>query len=176
MAEETTEEVETGGGSKKKTFIVVGGLLAVEAVVLALAFTLFAGEPQVAAGSGIEQLSEAELEAERIVEIEVLDEKLPNAKRGVTYIYDTRIYVQVRNRYAEQMQRELDQFRNEIKADIAGLWRTSDPRVFSEPRLETINRKLSVMFQDRLGTAPETGEPVVEKVVIVLGAGFRVDS
>lgn len=174
MADEAVEGEE--GGGNKKTIIVVGGLLAAEAIVMTLAFMLFAGEPQVAAGTGIEKLSEAELEAERIVEIEVLDEKLPNAKRGVTFIYDTRIYVQVRNRYAETMQRELDQFRNEIKAEIAGLWRTSDPRVFGEPRLETINRKLSVMFQDRLGTDPETGDPIVKKVVVVLGAGFRVDA
>lgn len=173
--EETVDVTEGSGGGKKKTIIVVAGLLAAEAVALTVAFMLFAGEPQVAR-AGIQEMSPAELALERIVEMEVLDEKLPNAKRGVTYLYDTRLYVQVKQRNAESMTRELEQFSNEIKAEVAGIWRTSDPRVFAEPRLETLQRKLEVMFRERLGTTPETGLPIVEKVVVVLGPGFRIDN
>lgn len=174
MAEEENVE-ETGGGGKKKAIIIVAALLVAEAAVLSVAFMLFAGGPKVAE-AGIEAPSAAELEANRIIEIEVIDDKLPNSKRGVPYIYDTRIFAQVRNRNAEMLTLELDQFRNEIKAEIAGMWRNSDPRVFGEPRLETLTRKLEAMFRERMGTSPDTGEPIVEKIVIVLGPGFRVDS
>ncbi len=173
--EETIEEGGTDRRSRKRTIIVVAGLLVAEAVALTVAFMLFASEPEVAK-AGIAEMSPEQLEAQRIVEIEVLDDRLPNAKRGVTYLYDTRIFAQVRQKNAERMNRELEQFSNEIKAEVAGMWRTSDPRVFAEPRLETLTRKLETMFRERLGTDPETGEPIVEKMVIVLGPGFRIDS
>ena len=170
------EQVEQAGGGKKKTVLFVAVMLVVEAVVLIGAFMVIGSKEPDVARAGIEELSPEELERERIVEIEVIDEKLPNAKRGVTYLYDTRIFVQVRNKHAERMNMELAQFSNEIKAEIAGIWRTSNPEVFSEPKLENLTRKLEVLFQERLGTAPDTGEPIVEKVVIVLGPGFRIDN
>jgi hypothetical protein len=104
----------------------------------------------------------------------VVNDKMPNAKRGVTYLYDARIYVQVKQRNAARMERELEQFGNEIKAEIVGIFRTSDPRVFTEPRLETLQRRLEMMFHDRMGTVDGGEEPIVEKVVIVLGPGYRV--
>jgi len=173
--EETLEKTDEGRGTGKRTIVVVAGLLVAEAVALTVAFMLFASEPEVAR-AGISEMSAEEIEQERIVEVEVLDDRLPNAKRGVTYLYDTRIFAQVRQRNAERMNRELEQFSNEIKAEVAGMWRTSDPRVFAEPRLETLTRKLESMFRERLGSDPQTGEPIVEKMVIVLGPGFRIDS
>lgn len=173
--DDVVEESGESKGGRKKTIMVVAALLAAEAVALSVAFMMFASEPQVAR-AGIDELSAEDLELERIVEMEVLDEKLPNAKRGVTYLYDTRLYVQVKQRNAERMTRELEQFSNEIKAEVSGIWRTSDPRVFAEPRLETLQRKLEAMFRERVGTNPETGLPIVEKVVVVLGPGFRIDN
>ena len=168
--EETLEKTDEGRGTGKRTIVVVAGLLVAEAVALTVAFMLFASEPEVAR-AGISEMSAEEIEQERIVEVEVLDDRLPNAKRGVTYLYDTRIFAQVRQRNAERMNRELEQFSNEIKAEVAGMWRGS-----AKTRLETLTRKLESMFRERLGSDPQTGEPIVEKMVIVLGPGFRIDS
>lgn len=169
----TTDESKLEGKGRKKTVILIVGLLLGEAVALAVVFMMFATEPQVAR-AGIEDLTPAELELERIQEIEVVNDKMPNAKRGVTYLYDARIFVQVKQRNAARMNRELEQFGNEIKAEIVGIFRTSDPRVFTEPRLETLQRRLEMMFHERMGTSDGGEEPIVEKVVIVLGPGYRV--
>ena len=55
-----------------------------------------------------------------------------------------------------------------------GIFRTSDPRVFTEPRLETLQRRLEMMFHERMGMSDGGENPVVEKVIIVLGPGYRV--
>ncbi|MHC4811237.1 MAG: hypothetical protein ACYTEV_12865, partial [Planctomycetota bacterium] len=76
----TTDEAKVEGGGRKKTVILIVGLLLGEAAALVVVFMMFATEPQVAR-AGIEDLAPAELELERIQEIEVVNDKMPNAKR-----------------------------------------------------------------------------------------------
>ena len=114
-------------------------------------------------------------EEERIVEILVLDAKLPNSKSGVTYLYDTEIYVQVKKRYSARVTQELEQFRNEIKSEITAIWRTADVRHFQEPRLEALTRRVQTLLSERFGVDRARNEPIISKCVIVMGMGFRVD-
>jgi len=115
-------------------------------------------------------------EEEKIVELRVIDARLPNNKSGVTYLYDTQVWVQVKNRYSEQVADQLDRFHNEIKAEITAIWRTSDPRHFQEPKLENLTRKVNALLDARFGTDPQTGETILTKSVIVMQPGFRIDS
>ena len=114
-------------------------------------------------------------EEERIVEILVIDAKLPNNKSGMTYLYDTEIYVQVKKRYSDQVAEELQQFRNEIKSEITAIWRTSEARHFQEPRLGSLTRRIQTMLSDRFGVDRQRDEPIISKCVIVMGMGFRID-
>ena len=57
----------------------------------------------------------------------------------------------------------------------AAIWRTADPQHFKEPRLETLTRKVTALLRDRFGSDDEAGGSIVEKCVIVMGTGFRVD-
>jgi hypothetical protein len=86
------------------------------------------------------------------------------------------VYVQVRNRHHDRVTAELEQFRNEIKADLTAIWRTSDPRHFDEPKLESLTRKVYALMNERFGLDQETGEPVVVKAVIVMSTGLRIES
>ncbi len=115
-------------------------------------------------------------EEEQIVEIMVLDAKLPNNKSGVTYLYDTEIYVQVKQRYADKVAEELQQFRNEIKSEITAIWRTGEMRHFQEARLESLTRRIQTLLSDRFGVDRQRDEPIISKCVIVMGMGFRIDS
>jgi hypothetical protein len=160
--------------SPARLILVVGGILTLEAVVIIGAMMLLGGPPEVEAAD-VPAVLEAP-EDERIVEILVLDAKLPNNKSGVTYLYDTEIYVQVKKRYADQVAEELSQFRNEIKSEITAIWRTAEPRHFQEPRLETLTRRIQTMLSDRFGVDPQHDEPIISKCVIVMGMGFRIDS
>ncbi len=159
--------------SPLKLMIVVGGILAVEAVVIIGAMMILGGPPEVEAADIPAVLTTPE--DERIVEILVIDAKLPNNKSGLTYLYDTEIYVQVKKRYSDQVAEELQQFRNEIKSEITAVWRTAEMRHFQEPRLESLTRRLQTMLSDRFGVDRQRDEPIISKCVIVMGMGFRID-
>lgn len=173
MAAEETAEAQPKG-SRTKLFVIVAAVLALEAALIIGVFVLIAGPPTVSAS----QVPEDDVvsEDDRIVETQILDARLPNNRTGVTYLYDTEIYVQTRQRHVEQVERELDQFQNEIRAEIAAIWRTADPHHFQEPRLESLTRKVSALLDRRFGSDEETSEPIVNKAVIVMGTGFRIDS
>jgi hypothetical protein len=153
---------------------IVGSVLVLEAVVIIGAMLMLGGPAEVGAADVAATLDTPD--DERIVEILVLDGKLPNNKSGVTYLYDTEIYVQVKKRYADQVAEELQQFRNEIKSEITAVWRTADMRHFQEPRLESLTRRIQTMLSDRFGIDKQRDEPIISKCVIVMGMGFRIDS
>ncbi len=160
--------------SPLKLMIVLGGILAVEAVVIIGAMLILGGPPDVEAAEVPAVMMAPE--EERIVEILVLDAKLPNNKSGMTYLYDTEIYVQVKKRYSDQVDEELQQFRNEIKSEITAIWRTAEMRHFQEPRLESLTRRIQSMLSDRFGVDLQRDQPIISKCVIVMGMGFRIDS
>jgi alpha/beta superfamily hydrolase len=113
---------------------------------------------------------------EKLVEIQVLDAKLANNKTGITYLYDTEVYVQVRQKHSDRVSSELEQFRNQIRAEITTIWRTSDPHHFQEPKLENLTRKIEALLNERFGTDHDSGEAIIARCVIVMGTGLRIDS
>ena len=170
------EAPDLGSNSKStaRMIILVGGIVAVEAVVILGAIMFLGGPPDVQAASA--QATALLPEEERIIEVLVLDGRLPNSKTGITYLYEVEIYVQVKKRYGVRVNDELDQFRNEIKSDITAIWRQSDPREFQEPKLQSLTRKIGALLSSRFGVDPIHAEPIISKCVIVMGTGFRVDS
>lgn len=172
MAEEAADK--TSGNRKLKPAILIVAILVLEAVVIVGALRMFSG-PSPAEAS--DPMSVAGVpEEEKITEVMIVSARLPNSRTGVTYLYDTEIYVQVKRKFAERVQEELEQFQNEIRAELTALWRTSEPHHFREPRLETLTRKVYALLSERFGNDSETGEPIITKAVIVMGTGFRVDS
>lgn len=157
-----------------KTALTVAALLVVEAALILGVMALVGRDPSVARAEGPE-VDAALAEQEKIVEVLVLDAKLPNAKTGVAYLYSTEIYAQVKNKHSKVVEEKVNQFFNEIKAEISAIWRTSDPHHFQEPMLENLTRKVSALLDERFGLDPEDGEPILVKCVIVMGTGFRVD-
>lgn len=152
----------------------IGAVLLIEAVLI-VGVMMFIGRPgEVRADA--EMADSGATADERIQEILVVDRKLPNNKSGVTYLYDTEIYVQVRARHADRVTAELEQFRNEITAEINSIWRTSHPSHFLEPNHENLNRKVEALLQRRFGNDSQSGEPIVVRTIIVMGTGFRIDS
>lgn len=170
----STESENPKKSSLVRLILVVVGIVTVEAAILIPILMFWAGPAEVEA-TNVPESAEI-VGGDRIVETLILDAKLPNNRSGVTYIYDTEIYAQTKERYTERVREELEQFQNEIRAEISTIWRTSEPHHFQEPRLENLTRKVYALLNDRFGSAPETQEPIIEKCVIVMGTGFRVDS
>ena len=155
------------------TISVVTVILLVETAVI-VGITMMIGEP--AEVNAIDPIMVLDAPQEKIVEMLVLDARLPNSRSGITFLYDTEIYVQVKRKFEDRVTAEFKQFRNEIRAEITAIWRTSDPRVFEEPMLETLTRKVYALLNNRFGIDPQEGESVMSKCVIVMGTGIRIES
>lgn len=175
MADEETPKEGDAKGSKMKMLILIGGLMLGEAGLLGGAMMFLGKEPEVSQ-AGVPDMDPEELALERIVEVLVLDGRMANAKAGITFLYDTEVFVQVKSRHESRVTDELASFTNEIRADLRAIWRTSDPEHFQEPRLENLTRKVKALLDERFGSDAETGEPIIQKVVLVMGTGFRVDN
>lgn len=160
--------------SPMKTIVVLGVILVVEAVVIVGAMMMLGGPSTVEAADAVGDIQTAE--EEKLVEVQVLSGKLANNKSGVTYLYETEIYVQVKKKYADRVTNELEQFRNQIRAEITAIWRTSDPNHFQEPKLENLTRKVEALLNERFGKSADDGEAIVARCVIVMGTGLRIDS
>ena len=174
MAEETQAQPEPAKKSKK-TMIMIVVILVIEAVGIIGAMKFLGGGPAPVHATEVEPALETS-EDEKIVEIQVLKAQMPNNKSGVTYIYDAEIYAQVKQKHAGAVEEEIEQFQNEIKADITAIWRTAEPQYFQEPKLENLTRKVYALLDDRFGLDKEKNEAVVSKVVIVMSTGFRIDN
>jgi hypothetical protein len=173
MPLETPEGLRRRSRSAPRVALVVGGILVVEAVVIIGAMTILSGPAPVEAARVPAALEAPE--EERITEILVLDDKLPNDRTGVTYLYETEIFAQVKKRYADRVSAELQQFRNEIRSEIAAIWRTAEPGNFQEPRFETLTRRVQTLLADRFGVDRAHDEPIISKCVIVMGTGMRAN-
>ena len=173
MPEETPAPEETKKKSPVKTLILVFAIVVIEAVAIIGFFKITEPDPVSAAPNNTAMIEVDELD--KIVELRVIDARLPNNKAGKTYLYDTQVWLQCKQRYADQVNDELGRHRNEITAEITAIWRTSDPRHFKEPKLENLTRKVSALIDARFGIDPKLGQPFVTKSLIVMQPGFPVD-
>jgi hypothetical protein len=173
MAPQAQPAEQQSSPSRKRLLVMVVAILVIEAVLIVGAMKLLGGPAPAHANEA--PADPADTEAEQVVELQVLDDSLANSRSGATYLYDTEIYVQVRKKHADRVQAYLEQFRNEIKAEITAIWRTSEPQHFQEPKLDNLTRKLQSMLGDRLGPDPAGGEPIIIKCVVVMQTGFRID-
>ena len=109
------------------------------------------------------------------VPLKVVGERLGNRKQGTLFIYDTEIFVYVRARNRDRMEAEIERLSADLRAEIRGLWRTSDPRHFEEPGLETLTRQVTALISERAGNDPVSGEPYILRAVVSMMPGFRAD-
>lgn len=156
-------------GSSLKVFLIVGIVMALEAVVLIGVSVMTKGQSAEAA----EFVEEVAKPVEKLVEIEVLADKLPNTKQGAVYLYETQITVVVKESDAAAVTESLNASKARIKTQIATIWREADPRYFKEPTLETLTKQVAAAIREIVdaGTDPENSR--IQEVLIPTLTGFR---
>jgi flagellar basal body-associated protein FliL len=164
------EPAKKSGGAKFAIITVV--LLVVEAAVLGGAFMLLA-KPKSA--DATEPVVAKDPEEEKIVEVLVLNDRLANDRSGLTFVYPSEVYVQVKRKDEAWVTEEIERFKNEIRADLVAVWRTAEPHHFQEARLESLTRRVETLLRERFDKHNLDGEPVIVKCVIVSGTGIRVN-
>jgi flagellar basal body-associated protein FliL len=159
----------SGGGLK--FIIIVVLLLAVEGGALFFVFSKGAPKKVEAA----EPVVVANPEDEKLVELLVLDDRLVNDRTGISYLYQTEVYCKVRKKDEDWVKDEIERSKNEIRAQIGGIWRTAEPTHFQEPLFETLSRRVESVLRERFDHKSTDGKSVIDRCVLVVGTGIRIN-
>ncbi|MEM7626415.1 MAG: hypothetical protein AAF333_12535 [Planctomycetota bacterium] len=176
MADENPEAAE--GGEEKKSglplmpIIAVAAVLFIEAAVIVALFMFSGGPSEVKAEPGVADEIAA---GEEPAEILVLAGKFQNTKSGRSFMYDTEIYVVVKQKNLEDMELKKEQMQASITRDITTIFRRAEPSHLREQELATLTRQITSALQDRFGSEEETDEPFVQEVLITKCMEFASD-
>jgi flagellar basal body-associated protein FliL len=172
---EGKEEGGDGAPAKKsgglKFIVVVLALLGIEGGILFFVFARGAPKHVEAA----EPVVVSNPEDEKLVELLVLDDRLVNDRTGISYLYETEVYVKVRKKDESWVKDEIERSKNEIRAQIGGIWRTAEPTHFQEPLFETLTRRVESVLRDRFDHKSTDGKTTIDRCVLVVGTGIRIN-
>lgn len=174
-ANKAGEEGATKSPPKKKgskLFAIVGALMAVEGVAIFAVVSMMNKTPTVATAAGIEAGPANDQEA--TVEVKLVEEKFQNMQTGRVWLWDTAIYMKVRQKHQDFVKGELEKRSAEINEEVARIFRRAQHAHLKEPGLETITRQLTVFASKTFG-ADSGGNPRVERVMIPRCKGFPTD-
>jgi flagellar basal body-associated protein FliL len=174
MAEK--DKKEQAQTSKKKlplkTIGVLAAVLLIEAGAISAVFLLAGGPADVKGDSAA--VDKAAI-ANRPVEQLVVEEKFQNTRTGRTYLYETEVYIVVRQKYQKDIEKELESKRAQITTDIATIFRRADPVHLLEPTLATITRQIQAVLDQRLEPDEDTGESRVMEVLVRKCIQYKAD-
>lgn len=163
-----------GGGKKKlpmKTLVILVAALLIEAVAIVAVFMIAKGPEPIRADAG---LSEELASAEKQVEVLVIAEKFQNTRTGRSYLYDTEVYVIIRNKHMDKVDETIQGMQAQLSTEIATIFRRAEPTYMMEPDLATLSRQIGAVLVQKLGTDSE-GEPYVMGTLIKKCIRIRAD-
>jgi flagellar basal body-associated protein FliL len=174
MAEETQvaeASPPSKGGSTLKAILVIAAVLLIEAGTI-LGTIMLSGGPTEVKGEGI--AADVLADQNKLVEVQVVAGKFDNQRTGRTYLYDTEVFVTVRQKHLEKFKEELESMKTQISVDVQTIFRRADPAHFQEPTRATLTRQINAALDQRFGETPE-GEPYIESVLIGKCLPYRAD-
>ena len=175
-----SEEKPAKAGLLSKTPVLLGGVMAIEALVLLGGFFVFRSKPPVANGATLATADDAEGQSGekssgkkgKTVEVPLVDFKALNKANGRTFLYDVSIFIVTKAADEEKVKDTLKDDKALIEDRIRTIIGESDPEKLgggSEPGLETLRRQVKYQL-DRI-----LGEGVVEEILVPRCIPFRTD-
>lgn len=173
MPDETTPDAppaEKKGG--KKLPIIIATLMLVEGAAVFGVVKVLSGGPSDA---------EAAIEGEALageqapVEILLVNDAFQNMQTGRVWEWRVEIYLRVRQKNVEEVQRVQTRDSAMIKEGIALIFRRAHDRHLREPGLETVQRQITTYVNEVFGSDPD-GIPRVDRVLIPECKGFPADA
>lgn len=155
-----------------KGAIAVAGIMAVEAAVFVAVLGM--GGPQ--KGQAAEQKVDLKLdEGEQTQELLIVDDKFQNLQTGRVWIWDTAVYVQVKNKNAEAVKKTLERRSAEVKEGVSQIISRAQHAQLKEPERQTLNRQITAYLESVFEPVGEKGQPPIERVLIPKCRGFPAD-
>ncbi|MEM1209892.1 MAG: hypothetical protein AAF586_04440 [Planctomycetota bacterium] len=171
MPDDNAPANEPKKGLPIKTIVAVAAVLLIEAIAISAVFILSQGPEAVVAD---EAAVDAAAEGERPVEHMVVADKFQNTRTGRAYLYDTEVYIVVKNKHLGDVVERIDLMRARVSTDIAEIFRKAEPSHLLEPELATLRRQIRAALTERLGYDAD-GETLVMEVVIPRCKQYRAD-
>lgn len=177
MAEEaekkTTEE--TPAPAKKKPPIVAMAAVVVVMIVEAAVVFVVAGMTSGGSSAKASELHEEHgTESENVAEIPLFQGKFQNLTSGRTYIWETEIVLEVRQKNAEHITQQLEQRQAAVREAIARIYRRTQHTQLKEPGSESLIRQLTAMLDEFFGPDAE-GHSRIERVLVPVCDGYPAD-
>ncbi len=174
MADKKAEAAPVGEKKKGlplKPIIAVAVVLLLEAVVIVGLFSLGGGPGEIQAEPGVaDEVALGEKPAESLV----VAGKFQNTRTGRSFMYDTEIYVVVKQKNLEQVEKRKEAMHASITKDITTIFRRAEPSFLREQELATLTRQVKAVLNERFGSDND-GEPVIQEVLIAKCMEFASD-
>ncbi|MGD1916312.1 MAG: hypothetical protein ACFCBV_09025 [Phycisphaerales bacterium] len=173
MADEatTTEGSETKekrkGGFSPKLIAIILAIMTVEGVGSFLFVTMMSSTPE----DAVAELVTDETDPEALVEVLLTDEQYQNMTSNQVWIWEAQIFLKVRRKNLEFVERQLEQRNAEIQEGITQIFRRAKLTELREPDFRTGSRQLTAIVNDLFGTDAD-GLPRVERLVLAKLRGF----
>lgn len=174
MSAENQEAAPGKKGLPVKTIAVVLALLVAEGAGIFVFLTFFGGPAPVQA-EGVELVDETNDPMEQLVEIPLLHEKLTNNSSGAVFLYDTEILIVVREKHKAKVEEMMAQSMGAIRTGLAQIWQRAEHSYFGEPGWETLTRQSREFLDSRFKLQDDSGDSLIEQVLIPKCLGFRAD-
>jgi flagellar basal body-associated protein FliL len=176
MAEKNEEKTPVEAEEKKKglpllPIIAVAGVLIAEAVVIVGLFMLSGGPSAVKAEPGV--VDEVAL-GQRPAEALVIAGKFQNTKSGRSFMYDTEIYVVVKQKHLDFVLERVAAMQASIQRDVTTIFRRAEPSHLREQELATLTRQVKAALDEHFGR-DEEDEPIINEVLIAKCMEFASD-
>jgi flagellar basal body-associated protein FliL len=171
-ATEAKPEAPKKGGLPIKLLGGVAVVMVVEAA--AVFFVAKATGPKHAQAEEVHVEGADQTDHEATAEIPLIEEKFQNLQTGRVWIWDTEIYVKVRQKNEEYVSKVLENRSAEIKEGVSMLFRRAQHSQLKEPGMETLTRQLNAYLMGIVGKDAE-GKERMERVVIPKCRGFPAD-
>lgn len=160
------------GGLPIKTIGIIGVIMAVEAAALFVVLGGLGGPKKSEAAVDPKHVEHDE--TQEVQEIEIVSEKFQNMTTGKVWVWDVSIFVQVKQKNAERVEKVLEQRGAEIKEGLSQIVSRAQHAQLKEPERQSLNRQFSAFLEKVIGMDADN-KPLIDRVLIPKCRGFPAD-
>ncbi|RMH13430.1 MAG: hypothetical protein D6695_04065 [Planctomycetota bacterium] len=169
MSEEQAAEQQQQKKLGVKTLGIIAALMLAEGAGVYFLVSMTSGSGQSAAAIAGEDTAEQE----KTTEILLVDDRFQNVDTGTIWLWDTAIYLKVRNKNVSRVEEIMKRREAEIKQGVSQIFRRAEDRhLRHDPGLETITRQLRAYLNEVFGTDKDE-LPLIEDVLIPKCTGIN---
>lgn len=170
-AKEGAEAPAPKKGLPIKTIAVIAVVMALEAGAIVMVMGMLGPKKSEAA---VDPKSLVEDTSHEIKEIQIIADKFQNLTTGKVWVWDIDVYVQVKEKNAERVEKVLEQRSAEIKEGLNQIVARAQHAQLKEPERQSLSRQFTAYLEKVIGMDPD-GKSLLERLLIPKCRGFPAD-